>query len=440
MVSGQIDDLGSIDPNLGGESSRYSISAAYESSRGMLSAYVIDYDLSLVSNFTYFLDDPMLGDQFEQVDDRTVIGGSGQYRFDDLLFGRPLEHSVGFDVRFDAIDEVALYRTTGRAVRLGAVRSDEVHEFSLGVYWQGEIRLTDRLRGTLGSRYDYYDFDVEPLLTMNVNGIDLSANRGGRDADLLSLKGALAYAFGNHVEAYASAGQSMHSNDARGTVTRVDPGDGSETSPVDPLVRSWGAELGLRAHWADRLNASLSLWRLNLNSELLFIGDAGNTEASRASRRQGFELTAYYRFDERWSADLEYSRTDADFTEPDPADPMTGDYIPGSVRDVLQAGVSARYPNGWFAAVRLRYFGPRALVEDNSLRSRASTAVNLLAGYEWRRVTLQGELLNLFDSRSHDIDYYYQSRLQGEPAAGVEDLHYHVMEPRTIRLTLKLAF
>lgn len=161
--------------------------------------------------------------------------------------------------------------------------------------------LSDRLRSVLGARYDYYDFDVSDRVGLNANGIDLRPNIGSATDDLPSLKGSLVYTFDEEWEGYVSAGQGFHSNDARGTTIRVDPSDGTSVESVDPLVRSFGYEVGVRGFISDRINTSLALWTLELDSELLFVGDAGNTEASRASRRDGLEVTAYYHVNAEWS-------------------------------------------------------------------------------------------------------------------------------------------
>lgn len=429
--SGLIDPLGSIDPNLGGDSSRYSLSANWNSAQGSLSVYAIDYDLDLFSNFTYFLDDPVNGDQFEQVDSRRIYGASGHWHLD----AQSMRTTLGFDTRFDDIGEVGLYKTTDMQ-RRGAVRSDQVDELSWALYAKNDRDWSNNFRTSVGLRYDYYDFDVDSRIDININGVDLSANNGQRDADLLSFKGSATYKLSDASEVYIAAGQGFHSNDARGTTSVIDPNDGSQIDPVDPLVKSHGAELGLRFNMGQQLNTSISFWTLSLDSELLFVGDAGNTEASRPSQRKGIELTSYYRINKVWTLDVEYTVTDSEFT----AHSDDGDKVPGAINQVLQLGASANFDNGWFASARLRHFGERPLLENNQVKSDPSSIVNAQIGKNWTRFGLKLELLNLFNSNDHDIDYFYPSRLPGEPVDGVEDRHYHPIEPRTIRLTAQYRF
>ncbi|KXS35000.1 MAG: hypothetical protein AWU56_1415 [Idiomarina sp. T82-3] len=427
VESGLIDELGSIDPTLGGKTHRYSLNAIYTTADYALSAYAIDYGLSLFSNFTYYLDDPVNGDQFEQVDDRMIYGASGSWHINNNF-------TVGFDTRYDDIGEVGLYKSEARE-RIGAVRSDRVDEWSFGSYVTHDYQWTGRLRSTVSLRYDYFDFDVNSRLQQNIYDVQLTHNNGQESDALWSLKGSLNYLLLDDMEVYLSAGQGFHSNDARGTVTRVDPNSGDRVAPVDPLVRALGYEVGMRWRPNSQFNSSVALWALEQDSELLFVGDAGNTEASRPSYRNGIEVAAYYNVNDNLSFDFEYAYTDAEFD-----DALPNDYIPGAVEDILQLGATHRFGNNWLSTLRVRYIGERPLTEDNSVRSDSSTVVNFLLAKQWQNWSAQVQILNLLDSNDHDIDYYYASRLQGEPAAGVEDLHYHVMEPRTVRFEVSYTF
>jgi hypothetical protein len=436
VTNGLIDELGSIDTTTGGESSRYSLSANWQRGGWQVSAYTINYDMTLWSNFTYFLDDETNGDQFEQVDDRWIYGGNASYQFNGNLLGHAMSNRFGMELRLDVIDEVGLYKTAQRQ-RLGTVRSDKVDELSTGIFWENQLAWTDKLRSIIGLRYDYYDFEVDSRIDENINGIDLSDNSGSSDEGLLSAKASLIYAFNEQWEVYGSAGQGFHSNDARGTTIQLDPADGAAVEAVDPLVRSLGAELGVRGFITEQLNTSLALWYLELDSELLFVGDAGNTEPSRKSERQGVEVTAYYHLNDEWTLDVEYAHADSTFADSDPA----GDEIPGAIEQVWQLGLSADLASGWFGSTRLRYFGERPLEESGTVTSDSSTVVNLRAGYRWQNVTVKADVLNLLDSDDHDIDYLYESRLASNPSGvGTEDIHYHVLEPRTVRVSASYQF
>jgi outer membrane receptor protein involved in Fe transport len=302
-----------------------------------------------------------------------------------------------------------------------------VREGSVGIYLANEFRFNERWRSYLGVRRDEYDFDVTS---------SLPANSGSARAGITSYKASLAYQPIDALELYASFGTGFHSNDARGTTINVDPASGDAVDKVDPLVGSEGAELGARLHFNERLQGTLALWTLKLDSELLFVGDAGNTEASRPSQRDGIEAALYWFPNERYTANLEASYTRSRFTDFDPA----GDHVPGSIPLVVGAGVTAHYDNGWLASAQLKHFGRYPLIEDSSVESKGSTLLNLRAGREWTRVGVDLDVLNAQDSDDHDIDYFYASRLQGEPASGVVDIHFHVFPSRTLRLSLRYTF
>ena len=394
------------------------------------SAYTIDYDLNLWSNFTFFLDNPTTGDQFEQVDKRQIYGGQLNYSAFMNRQGMPVSNEFGVQVRVDDIDEVGLFQTQQRQ-RIGTIRNDAVTESSAGMYWQNNIVWSDAIKTIISARYDYFDFDVRSNININtntntnINGVDLSANNGTEDEGNVSLKTSLIYTFNENWEVYVSAGQGFHSNDARGTIVQVDPNSGESIQPVDPIVDSFGYELGLRANLFEKLNASMSIWQLNLDSELLFVSDAGNTEPSDSSSRYGVELTGYYSITDSLTFELEYAYTDAEFDQL----PSHANQIPGALEHILQAGVSYQPQQGWFANIRLRYFSERPLTEDGSVTSDDSQIMNFNIGYKFTQLTLKLDILNALDRNDHDIDYYYASRLASEPQeSAIEDLHYHVLE------------
>ena len=247
----------------------------------------------------------------------------------------------------------------------------------------------------------------------------------------------LIYAVNDASEVYLSAGKGFHSNDARGTTITVDPVTGDPADAVDPLVAgALGASSACARSSTSASTSRPSLWRVELDSELLFIGDAGNTEASRPSTRYGIELPLYYRPTDRVTLDFEVALTESRFTESDSA----GDEIPGSIDRVLAAGITFEQPRGIYGSARLRYFGPRPLVEDGSVESDSSLILNAGLGLRRGAVDLRVDVLNALDSDDDDITYFYASRLPGEPAEGVEDLHLHPIEPRTVRAHVSWKF
>ena len=425
VAAGMISPLGSIDTTLGGDTRRSSLSGEYQRSRGdhtaRWTAYLVDYEMNLYSNFTYRLDDPARGDQFEQVDDRRIFGGSYHHHWNP---SDTLQHQWGVAVQHDDIGTVGLYRTQAR-VRTGTVRQDVVEETSLGAHYEAIWSLTPRWRAVVGARADHFRFDVDA---------EDRRNSGTEQDTLISPKASLIYRASPATEWYASAGKGFHSNDARGATQQVDPVTGAALSSVDPLVSSRGAELGVKTRWQQRWNLAAALWYLELDSELLFVGDAGTTEATRPSERWGLELNNFWMIDDVWSLEADIAWTDARFSD----DAVEGRHVPGALETVASATLSAQTPAGWFGALRVRYVGGAPLIEDGSVTAHSATLAHLSLGWAGRRYALRADVLNLLDSDDRDIQYFYASRLAGEQLEGVEDRHFHRFEPRQVRVTFTI--
>jgi len=430
VEQGLIDRFAFIDDTVGGESHRYAL--VVNGDQGLAggrlrgTAYAMDYRMQLWSNFTYFTD-PVDGDQFEQFDDRAVYGGTLAWARPLAIAGLDNTLTVGSDVRFDDIGTVGLYRTQARQ-RFATTREDGVRQFSYSLYASIDTRWNDLVRTVVGLRGDRFEVDVDS---------NIAVNSGRTDDALVTPKFALVLTPWDHTELFANYGRGFHSNDARGTVITVDPTDGvTPTDPVDPLVAATGIDFGFRTAVIDRLQLSGSLWFLDLDSELVFVGDAGLTEPNRASERRGVELSAIYRPLDWLIVDVDYAWSRARFKGADPA----GDRIPGAVEQVASVGVVANHPSGWTAGARLRYLGEAPLIEDNSARSDTNTVLNLEGGYRFTpRLRVQLALLNALDSRDNDITYFYESQLPGE-AAPVADSHFPPVEPRQLRLSLAGTF
>jgi outer membrane receptor protein involved in Fe transport len=250
----------------------------------------------------------------------------------------------------------------------------------------------------------------------------------------------LALIFGpwKKTEVYLNYGHGFHSNDARGTTIKVDPSDGvTPVQSVKPLVRTKGYELGVRSEVVSGWQSTLSLWNLDAASELLFVGDAGTTEPSRPSRRYGIEWTNLYLLSDWLAVDANFAWSHARFRD---HNPLGGDYIPGAVSSTANVRITVDHLGRWFGALRLRYFGPRPLIEDNSVRSGPLALSNMRVGYKIdARTQLTLDLFNLFNRKGNDIEYWYESQLPGETTA-TYDRHLHPTEPRTARVTVSYRF
>jgi hypothetical protein len=408
LDDGRLGRFDTVDASDGGSAHRYSLSAGWradsDAGASAVNAYLVANQLDLYSNFTYFLDDPVNGDQFSQPDRRVTAGLNAEHRRGDYRFGLQLQNDNIYN---------GLYKTAGRQ-RLATVREDHIVETSAGLFVEKANRWNPYLRSVAGVRLDHYRFDVD--------------SAGRRHASRASPTLSVIAGPWNKTELYFNAGAGFHSNDARGVTSAVDA--------ATPLARAKALELGVRSEYVKGLQASLSLYRLNFDSELVFVGDAGTTEAGRPSKRTGIEFSSYYKPNRWLSIDADLAFACARFSNGDPA----GMRIPGAVEGVGSLALAFDHAGPWYGALQLRYFGPRPLIEDNSVRSRATTTLNGRIGYKLApHMKLELEGFNLANRRDSAIDYLYASRLQGE-AAGSTDVHFHPIESRSFRVTLSAAF
>ncbi|WP_091785405.1 TonB-dependent receptor [Methylobacterium sp. UNC378MF] len=431
VVSGQLSRYGTINPTDGGDTSRFSLSGRFSATDDTgitrASAYVIRYQMNLFNDFTYFLNDPVNGDQFHQLDQRVLGGGEVLHIFQGDLFGRPLEVEVGAQTRTDSI-RVGLFNTTFRQFRSG-ILDDRVLESSGALYLDTRVRWAEWLRTSVGVRADGYYADVRS---------DTPANAGKATDGIVNPKLGLVLGPWFDTEFYVTYGGGFHSNDARGVTATVDP-----ASPLFNIIRSpflvpsTGYEVGLRNRSIAGLETSLALFRLDFTSENIFQGDTGTTEPSRPTRRFGVEWTNRYAVTPFLSLEGDLTITNARFSSYDPV----GNRVPEAPTTIASAGVTFGEPLGWFGSLRLRHFGPRPLIEDNTIRSRPTALVNGRIGYNFETgVSVSLDVLNLTNIRSDQITYAYVSRLPGEPAEGLIDRVFHPAEPTAVRLTIAGRF
>jgi hypothetical protein len=425
VQDGQIGRNDAIDNTDGGKAHRYSLSGAWrrttDDSASKVNAYIIANQLDLWSNFTYFMDDPVHGDQFAQPDKRVTSGVNASHSWHQHTDTGNTETTVGVQLQNDNIFN-GLYNTQARRTQ-SVTRQDHIVESSAALFVENSTRWNTAFRTVAGARLDSYRFDVQS---------DLSANSGKANDHLVSPSLSLIYGPWQTAEVYANFGSGFHSNDARGSTITIDPKTGLTADKVQPLVRSRGMEIGARTSWLPGLQTSLSVYRLDFDSELTYAGDAGTTEAGPPSRRYGVEFSNYYKPLKWLSVDLDlaYARARSrGYVE-------EGSYIAGAIEGTGQLAVTVDDGGPYSASLKLRYFGPRPLIEDNSVRSSSSMTLNGRLGWKIRKdLRLELEAFNITNRHDSAIDYYYASQLKGE-AAPVSDIHFHPIESRSVRATL----
>ena len=422
VESGLISRFGFIDPDLGGESSRFSFNSNFIWDEFDVSAYASFYKMNLFSNFTYFLNDPINGDEFEQEDQRWVYGLLGTYEGQTSWLGFDVVPRLGTEIRYDDIQELNLYNTVSR-IRTNTVREDEVQEFSIALFGEAEIYLTEHLRTTLGLRWDYYDFDVHAQRVVN---------SGGGSDSLFQPKFGVAYTLTDSLELYGNYGIGFHSNDVRGAVISIDPVSGDQVDTVPALVEAEGAEGGVRWNVLEGLKVTFAVFWLELESELVFVGDAGTTEPNDATRRIGLEFSSFWQINEWLVLDAGVTQTDAEFKDL----PAGENQVPDAQGFTASGGITVAREDGWTSSLRVRHFGDASLNETETVKKSSSTLLNFSLSKNIGQFKFGFEVLNLLDAQDDDISYLFESQLAGEPSP-VEDIHFHPAEERAFKLSLR---
>jgi len=429
VKDGSITRWGTIDPTEGGNSMRHSLSLRLKNrpkadgDEWNLSAYFLQYRLNLYSNFTFFAEDPVHGDEIEQVDSRVVAGFRADSRRQNPFLGLPAETWVGAELRSDAIEN-ALYHDAKR-VRIGTTVHDDVRESSLGIFAQEDVQLLPRLRVLAGGRADYFSFAVGDRLETPSDSAPKTS--GVRAASVFSPKASVVMGPFYRSEFYLNSGYGFHSNDARGVVAGSDP--------VTPLARALGYEAGLRTGLVPRLSLAAALWALDMESELVWVGDAGNTEPRPATERRGVDLEARATLLPWLFADIDMTWAKAVYVE----NAGNGDAVALAPTFTLAGGLSVTHPSGIKGSLRVQHLGDRPATEDEALTAEGFTVVDLAAMYRWKAIEFSLDIANLFDTDWREAQFANESRLPSE-AEPVADIHFVPGNPLTVRGGAKVFF
>jgi len=434
------DRFDAVDPTDGGDSStaRALVRLIHRpSEREQLEAagFFTGYALDLTSNFTFFLDDPLNGDQILQQDDRLRYGGWLSYARHLAATPVPVVLRGGLQTLSDDA-HVRLRRTQQRAF-LETVADDEIRERSLALFGEVEAIPLPWVRTVLGLRAEQLWFDVgdrsgqgrpdgherERVILPKAS---LILRPFGHEAPFASELAPL-----HELELFLNYGQGFHSNDARDVVA----------SPREvTLPKAHGWEVGVRTRFGGRLDVAAAVWWLNLERELVFVGDAGTTEPRPRSRRQGVELAAELEILDWlfWEGSLGHSS--GEFTGSD-GEIASGDKIPQAVRFIADTGLVARHPGGFSAELHYHTLGERyGSASRSGKRLRSWGVWNAVFRYRRGPVEVGLILENLGDTHWESAEYFFASRLPGEPAGGVDDLHFVPGNPRSARVVLAYFF
>lgn len=442
VAAGRLDRFGSVDPTEGGKTDRQNLNARYTirtdpNQRFDAHVYASRYKMRLYSNFTFFKEtglrfyrdadgrltdlcagldpaacaaagrDPgrrwVAGDGIDQDDERMLYGGRASYTRLARVYEVPVEAEVAVETRHDDVD-VALYRQAQRQ-RFLAVNRNAAAPRSLSGYVRGQALPLSWLRFELGMRWDTFFFHVSDRLPQDQGDAHFEEERlrGNRTDGIVSPKASIVVTPARDTDLYANFGTGFHSNDARASIR-------ARGERVDPLVRSLGYEVGSRTRILDRVDLGVALWLLDLDSELVFSGDAGTVEPSDSTRRWGLDFESRVQF-------LEWLFFDYDVAYSDPKFRASGDPVALAYTLLMNGGFTAEFENGFAAAIRLRYLDDRPANEDRTLDAQGYTLVDVIGRYRWRNFEAHLNLLNVLDRDWREAQFADQSCVRAQLGA-----------------------
>ncbi|NNE71975.1 MAG: TonB-dependent receptor [Rhodothermales bacterium] len=433
VEQGRINRFGAITDNEGGSTSRTWITSRADRAVGngtlSVEGYLSRYTFRLFSDFTFFLEDPARGDMIEQEDDRLMGGGSATYTHRMQPGGLLVTGAHGVASRADAAT-VGLWQSPDRD-RLSTLDHADVQQQSVSAWSQWTALFGPRVRLSAGARVDRFAFEVRDRAASASGGAhdgSASASAWSREtATMFSPKASLVLSPHRRADLFLSSGAGFHSNDARSVIR--------SPQKATPMARAWGNELGLRLRPVEQVSLAATLWTMDLESELVFVGDAGTTEVSGATRRTGFDLSGAVQLSPSLSITADLTHAEGRYKNAAAGE----DRIPLAPRMTASGSVNARLFGAVDATLRAVHIGARPLVEDASLEAAPQTLVNLNLGYRIGDVSIDAALLNVMDAEWNEAQFATESRLRGEPQP-VEELHFTPGAPRSFRLGLGYRF
>ncbi|MBB3213082.1 hypothetical protein FHW67_002371 [Herbaspirillum sp. Sphag1AN] len=435
IQSGQLGRYSALDTTDGGNSGRAIISGEWhshdEDGYTRISAYAEHYRLQLWSNFTFYELRPTTGDQFEQKENRNIVGAQYVKGWNHQLLGRESVTEAGLQVRHDNIN-VGLYNTEAR-VPFQTVSNDQVAETMTSLYLQNSTSWNDWFRTLVGLRGDNVD--------MNMTSYSLAANSGTASGKKLSPKLSMIFGPWAKTEFFINAGKGFHSNDARGVINQIDPTTGAAASAVPALVGSWGKEIGVRTEVIDGLQSSLALWSLNSDSEIVYSADSaiGSTSANGASKRHGVEWNNHWVVNPWLMLDADLAWTHARYANMN-ENGDTGNMIPNAVSKVGMFKATV-HQGSWAAGWETRYIGAYPLSQDGSLMAPSAIISNLKLQRDLTpQMSLSLDVLNIFNRQYYDIAYEQDYQVTASSVTVPNGITVHPGEPRELRLTLSYRY
>ncbi len=419
---GIISRFGSIDPTEGGNTSRSNsyVKLTHHFDNGSTwenQVFAIQYNFNLFSNFTFYLHDPVNGDQINQKDNRWVYGYKTRYQASNSLFGKVLKTEAGASLRYDVVNDIALDHTVKRTF-LNPIKYGDINELNMNGYISETILISDQFSINAAVRLDYLHFTYTDKLSANQPP---SVGKA-----IVNPKLNFNYQFNPQISLFVRAGTGFHSNDARAVVVQ---------NGIDILPKAYGVDVGTDVKLTPQLLVHAALWRLDLDQEFVYSGDEGVVEPSGKTTREGLDLSARYQLNSWLFADL-----DVNITKPRAVGLPEGEnYIPLAPVQTSIAGLSIRKGNGFNGSLRYRYMGDRPANEDNTLVAKGYFITDAIINYTQKKWEMGMSIENLFDRQWKEAQFDTESRLKNE-AATVDEIHFTPGTPFSLRLKFTKYF
>ncbi len=421
--SGLISRFGAIDDTEGGNTSRSNLKIDYDklitkNSSLKSSVYLSQYDFELFSNFTFFLEDPINGDQIKQKENRIIYGVNTEYNESFSTSGLNGNWKLGVSLRNDQTNDTELSHTLNRTKTLEQIKLGDINETNLGAYIATDIYI-NKWTFNPSLRLDYFDFQYnDDLLPTYKTQEETKA--------IVSPKFNIFYNQSQKLQLYLKTGKGFHSNDTRVVVAQ----DGKKILPA-----AYGLDAGFIWKPTPKMLFNIAYWYLYLEQEFVYVGDAGIVEPSGKTKRQGVDLS--YRYQPLswffWSFDANYTYA----RSIDEAKEM--DYIPLAPDFTLVSGLNIIHRSGIYGSINMRYLDNRPANEDNSIVAKGYTIFDLNAGYKWRRFNLGFQIQNLFDTDWNETQFATESQLQNETEP-VEEITFTPGTPFFIKTSIQFNF
>ena len=419
--SGQITRFGAVDDTERGSTSRANLfvkyfnpfpNGAYLSHQG----YAVRYDFNLFSNFTFFLNDPVNGDQIQQKESRMIYGYKSRYNTRGRLWGRDLSTDMGVGFRLDDVDDVSLSRTSKRNF-LNYVQRGDVSEANINAYVSGTLSVSQKWSLNAAFRFDYFSFRYENMLASERNNVDKA---------IVSPKIKINYQLNPSTHFFLKTGLGFHSNDARVA---------AEQTGREILPRAYGIDLGLNTKVTERLFLHTAIWALDLDQEFVYVGDGGIVEPSGETKRFGVDISIRYEIMPGLFLD-----GDVNWTNPKAKSQAEGkDYIPLAPIISSIGGITYEMKNGINGSLRYRYIGDRAANEDYSVVAKGYFIADAEVNYTKRSFEIGLSAENLSNIDWNEAQFDTESRLIGE-SDPVSEIHFTPGTPMFIKMQVTFYF